>query len=126
MHYLMIIAIFLTVVLVIEGGYLACRALYAPERRRVRRRLHTLTVQDHDDTPVGIVRSRALSEVAWVNDLLGQIPLIPRLGRLLEQANSRYKIGTFLGFSAALGCLGLLVGPFVIRNVYGQILGSIV
>ena len=126
MHYLMVIVIFLTAVLLIEGGYLACRALYAPERRRVRRRLHTLTVQDHDDTPVGIVRRRVLSEVAWVNDLLSQIPLIQRLGRLLEQANSRYKIGTFLGFSAALGCLGLLVGPFVVRNAYVQMLGSIV
>ena len=52
--------------------------------------------------------------------------MIQRLGRLLEQANSRYKVGTFLGFSAALGCLGLLVGPFVVRNAYGQMLGSIV
>jgi tight adherence protein B len=49
-----------------------------------------------------------------------------RLGRLLEQANSRYKVGTFLGFSAVLGCLGFLVGPLVVRNAYGQMLGSIV
>jgi tight adherence protein B len=126
MHYLMVIGIFLTVVLLIQGGYLACRALYAPERRRVRRRLHTLTVQGHDDTSVEIVRRRALSEVAWVNDLLVKIPLIQRLGRLLEQANSRFKVGTFLGFSAALGCLGFLVGPVVVRNVYGQMLGGIV
>ena len=126
MHYLMAIAIFLTVVLLIEGGYLACRAVYAPERRRVRQRLLTLSTQGHDGTPVEIVRRRALSEVAWVNDLLVNLALMQRLGRLLEQANSRYKVGTFVGFSVALGCLGLLVGPFVVRNAYFQMLGSIV
>ncbi len=126
MHYLMVIAIFLTVVLLIEGSYLASRAVYAPGRRRVRRRLHTLSTQDHDGASGGIVRRRALSEVAWVHSLLIKIPLMQRLGRLLEQANSRSTIGTFLWLSAGLFCLGLLVGPFVVRNAYVQMLGSIV
>ncbi len=125
MHYLIVIAIFLTVVLLIEGSYFASRAVYAPGRRRVRRRMHTVA-QDHDDTSIGIVRRQALSEIAWVNRLLVKMPLMQRLGRLLEQANSRYTLGTFFLVSTGLFCLGLLVGPFVVRIAYVQMLGSIV
>src|SRR5216683_1575215 len=125
MHYLMVIAIFLTVVLLIEGSYFAARAVYAPERRRTRRRMHTVA-QDHDGTSGGIVRRGALSEIAWVHRLLVKIPLMQRLGRLLEQAHSRYTFGTFLWVSTGLFCLGLLLGPFVVRNAYVQMLGSIV
>lgn len=125
MRYLIVIAIFLTVVLLIEGSYFAAKAVYAPERRRVRRRMHTV-VQNHDDTSVSIVRRRVLSEIAWVNRLLVKIPLMQRLGRLLEQANSRYTLGMFCWASIGLFCLGLLAGPFVVRNASLQMLGSIV
>src|SRR6266699_4725991 len=108
MHYLIVIAIFLTVVLLIEGSYFAARAVYAPERRRVRRRMHTVA-QDHNDTSIGIVRRQALSEIAWVHRLLVKIPLMQRLGRLLEQAHSRYTLGTVFLVSTVLVCLGLLL-----------------
>ena len=126
MNYPILIAIFLTIVLLIEGTYFVSRTIYAPERRRVRRRLHTLSAQAYDDTSVGIVRRRVLSETPWVNNFLVKIPLMQRLGRLLEQADSRWQIGTFLGISTVLFCLGLLLGPFVVRNPYLQMLGSIV
>ncbi len=125
MQYLIVIAIFLTVVLLIEGSYFASRAVYAPGRRRVRRRMHTVA-QDHDDTSIGIVRRQALSEIAWVNRLLVKMPLMQRFGRLLEQAKSRYTLGTFFLVSTGLFWLGLLVGPFVVRIAYVQMLGSIV
>lgn len=126
MDYFILIAIFLTIVLLIEGAYFVSRTLYDPERRRVRQRLHTLSTQVSNGTSVDIVRRRVLSDSPWMNNLLSKSHLLQRLGRLLEQANSRWQVGTFLVLCIGLFCLGLLLGPVVVPNPYFPILGSIV
>lgn len=124
MDVLIVIAMFITTVLFIEGSYFAYTAISNRGRKIVRRRLQSLPLRHQGSESINIVRHRPLSEVAWLNNLLLKIPLMKDLGRLLEQANSRYSVGTFLWFSVGLFFLGLLCSPLVTRNLALHISGG--
>jgi tight adherence protein B len=116
MDILIVIAMFITTVLLIEGGYFAIATISNPEHKRVRRRLQTLSRRHQESQGIDVVRHRPLSDVVWIHNLLVKIPPMQDLGRLLEQANSRYNVGTFLWLSVVLFCLGLLFAPLVMHN----------
>jgi tight adherence protein B len=120
------IAIFMTLVLFIEGSLVAVRAIYNPERKRLRRRLERLSAEQSGSLPIDIVRKRVLSEVPWLNALLSRTPGMESLGLILEQAGSRYSLGLFLSLSVLLTLLGLLLGSLTHYNVIWQGLGAVV
>jgi tight adherence protein B len=119
------IAIFTTLVLLIEGSIVAVRTIHNPERKRLRRRLERLSFEQNDSLPIDIVRKRVLSGVPWLNVLLSRTPGIESIGRMLEQANSRYSVGVFLSLSVLLALIGLLLGSLVCKNVIWQALGGV-
>ncbi len=120
------IAIFITLVLFIEGSLVAVRAIYNPERKRLRRRLERLSSEQSGSLPIDIVRKRVLSEVPWLNALLSRTPGMESLGLILEQAGSRYSLGLFLSLSVLLALLGLLLGSLTRYNIIWQGLGAVV
>jgi len=125
MHIVIGIAIFLTLVLLIEGGVFAYRTIHNPERKTIRRRLQALSAGRTGSEPIDILRKRALlSEVPWFNALLVNIPGMQALGRSLEQAASRYTVGVFLLFSVLLAVIGFVLGAFVINNGLFRLLGA--
>jgi tight adherence protein B len=120
------IAIFITLVLFIEGSLVAVRAIYNPERKRLRRRLERLSSEQNGSVSVDIVRKRVLSEVPWLDALLSRTPGMEYLGHILEQAGSRYSLGLFLSLSLFLALVGLLLGSLTRYNVIWQGLGAFV
>jgi tight adherence protein B len=113
-------------VLFIEGSLVAIRAIYNPERKRLRRRLERLSAEQSGSLPIDIVRKRVLSEVPWLDALLSRTPGMESLGLILEQAGSRYSLGLFLSLSVLLALLGLLLGSLTRDNVIWQGLGAVV
>jgi tight adherence protein B len=120
------IAIFATLVLLIEGSIVAVRAIYNPERKKLQRRLQRLSAEEYGNQSIDIVRKRLLSDVPWLNAILLNTPGVPYVGRLLEQADCRYSVGMFLLLSAFLGLAGWLVGSVALTNVMLQGLGAAV
>jgi tight adherence protein B len=119
------IAIFMTLVLFIEGSIVAVRAIYNPERKRLRRRLERLSSEPNGNLPIDIVRKRVFSGVPWLDAILSRTPGMEYVGRTLEQADSRYSVATFLSLSLLLALLGLLLGSFTLKNVMGQVLAAV-
>jgi tight adherence protein B len=117
MNLLVGIAIFVTLVLFIEGSIFTVRALRNPERRQLRRRLRRFTSEGDSSQPIDIVRKRLLSEIPWLNAVLSNIPGVPHVGRLLEQADCRYSVGIFLSLSVLFTLTGLLVSFLVLDNI---------
>jgi tight adherence protein B len=103
-------AIFFTVVLFVAGSYFAYAALHDPERQRVRRHLHDSARSDRGG-PIDITRKSVLSEAPWLQRILSAIPLMRFLSRLVEQANSRYRLSVFLVLALMLFVTGLLMLP---------------
>ena len=123
MNVLFGVAIFITIVLFVEGSYLAYRSLHNPERDRLRRRLRTSSSGEYGSETIDIVRKRVLSEVSWFNNFLLSIPGMQGLWLILEQAGNKYSVSVFLLSSALLASLGLLLGSFVMHNTILGILG---
>jgi tight adherence protein B len=118
------IAIFVTLVLFIEGSIYTVRAIHNPERKQLRRRLRRFSSEQNGDQAIDIVRKRVLSEIPWLNAILLNIPGVPYVARLLEQADCRYPVGMFLSLSLLLALAGLLVGSFVLNNIVLQVAGA--
>lgn len=124
MNLLVGIAIFTTLVLLIEGSIFAVRAIYNPERKKLRKRLQRFSTAQNGGQAVDIVRKRILSEIPWLNAVLSNTPGVPYVGRLLEQADCRYSVGIFLSLSVLFALVGLLLGSVVFNNIVLQVAGA--
>ncbi|HSF32996.1 MAG TPA: type II secretion system F family protein [Candidatus Tectomicrobia bacterium] len=124
MNLLIGVIMFITVVLLIEGGYFAFSAVYNPEQRKIRRRLHALSAAGARRETVDIVRKKALSEAPGLTRLILSASGVQYLARLLEQANSRYSIGGFLLVSLVLAVVGLLLTSFLTSNLGFTVAGA--
>ncbi len=98
------IGTFLCVVLFIEGGTVALRALRSSEEKEIRRRLNALTFLEYDS--IDIVRKRVLSEIPWLNRKLLRLKWTGGAGLLLEQAGTRHTLGFYVLASALFAFLG--------------------
>lgn len=107
MNILIGIAVFITVVLLIEGVDFLLKSYFNRERRRLR----NLSERRYNDSPeIDILRRQTYSDVPWIHELLSKVPSIKDLSTLLERANVSMSPGVFLliPFAAAGG--GFLVG----------------
>lgn len=105
-------ALSLTVFLSVAGISLIYSALYDPEQQRVRRYLHDPPFANRRSLGIDITRRRVLSDVPWLHRRLSALPCALALARFIEQANSPYRLSTFLILSLVLWVAGLLtLGP---------------
>jgi len=126
MNLLVGIAIFVTLVLFIEGSIFTVHAIRNPERKQLRRRLQRFTSEGNGSEPIDIVRKRLLSEIPWLNGILSNTPGMSYIGRLLEQAGCRYSVGIFLSLSVLLTLTGLLASSLVLNNTVLRVGGAAV
>ena len=105
MEILIGIAIFILIVLLIEGFYYAFRTMRNPERMAVRKRLSALPTSGYEIESIDITRKRFLSEVPWLNRFL-LIFHWTELHRLLEQAGIQRPPGFFILLSLFLALGG--------------------
>jgi tight adherence protein B len=101
---LFVVAAFLAVVLLLEGGYLAWHRHRGPEARRLSQRLEALAAGGQSQE-VAIVKSRLLAKAPALDRLLYKIPRVQALDRLLLQSGSALTVAGLLGL-----VVGLAVG----------------
>ncbi len=107
MNILIGVAVFITVALLIEGGYFVLRTFFNQERRRLRK----LAERRYSDlADVDLVRKQTYSDVPWLHELLTKVPSIGDLATLLAQANVSMSPGKFLLVTTAIAGVGFLVG----------------
>jgi tight adherence protein B len=109
------LGIFLSLILLIEGGYYFYHQFVSPQQRNMKRRLRGSgkRAPEKENTPEqSLLRKRKLSEVAWIQELLSSASNLGGLEKLLQQANSQMPMGVFFLMSGCLGMVGCLVGAY--------------
>jgi tight adherence protein B len=117
--YLIGIAVFIAVVLLIEGIAYFIRSLdrWNPERERVRAELTSLSKETYERT-IDITRKRRpLSDIPWLNDLLSRVPFLYRIDRMLLQADSKQPLGVVLLTSLVLGMAAFMACQLFLMNL---------
>ena len=111
---LVCLLIFLSVLLLVGGAYLAWQSARGPGAGRVARRLRAMnTATDDSIKTISITKERPLSLNPSLQALLEGVPGIQSLDRLLLQSGKSWNVGKFLGFSF----LGLLVS-FLLLSIF--------
>lgn len=118
MNWLMAAGIFVAIVLLVEGSYAAFRLVSNPEKKRVRRRLESLSLSadQYENEVRGIERKKLLSYVPWLHQILSKFQWTSKMNLLLEQADVRYPLGFFILLSLVLLSAGILVATWLPVN----------
>lgn len=108
------IGIFLTIILLVEGGYFFYHQYVSPQNRTLKRRLRGGAARPKEGVEaLEIIRQRKLSDLPWLNDILSSMSNLGGLEKLLQQANSQMPLGVFLMLSAVLGVAGMVGAAFM-------------
>jgi tight adherence protein B len=116
MDYLLLIALvaaFLAVVLLFEGGFVYWNATRGPESRRIQRRLQAMSAGAPGVQQSIIVKQRLMSELPTLDRVMQQIPRLHQLDRLLLQSSVSLSVTEFLGISALLAA-GVFMGSLLL------------
>ncbi len=109
------LGIFLSLILLIEGGYFFYHQYISPHQRTMKRRLRGSAKRAEGNEKVAeqeILRKRKLSDVPWMQALLTSASNFGGLEQLLQQANSKMPLGVFFLLSGCLGMVGGLFGAY--------------
>lgn len=88
---------FLSVVLLLEGGYIFWRGLHEEGAQKISRRLRALSAGGaHGKEMVDLLRHRELSSIPLINSWLIAIPRAHAIDRVLEQAGTQMSVMRFL------------------------------
>lgn len=104
------VAVFVAVVLGLEGGYLWWNSRRGPEAMRMERRLRAASAGGHAAQNLSILKQRALSRSEGLQRLLLAVPRIHTLDRLIVQSGLAMNVGDLLILTLILAATGLL-GP---------------
>ena len=104
MFFVFAILIFVAVVFLIEGAYLAWNASRGPEAQRLTHRVQTAAARDAERS-VALARKRAFSSSPALQKLFAALPHTGALDRLLMQSGKQWTVAGFAGASLALGVL---------------------
>jgi tight adherence protein B len=124
--YLFAIALFIAVVLSVEGAYLAWRKRSSPEARRLARRLEAITTSDHTgQAPDSILKQRLLSESPGLHELLSRAPGVESIARLLVQSGVGFTVGKFTFLTAMCAIGGVLLVWLKLHSVAWALVAAI-
>ncbi len=108
--------VFIAMLLLIDGGYGVWRTLHDPEKKRVRRRLKSMT-QPMLEAERGVLeRHTVLSAIPLLNRFLQKLAWPRRMNLLLEQAGIQTPLGIFIMCSLVLAVVGFLISTWVISD----------
>lgn len=111
------VGIFISILLLIEGGYYLLREIRSSDKVKVRKRLKTfLSYEKSDDSAIDILRKqKLLSEIPWFNRLLSLSRWSAKINLLVEQSGIQHPAGVFF-LSALLLFSGFMLGGLYTRN----------
>lgn len=113
-----LLAAFLAVVLVIEGGYLIWDNSKGPEVKRLERRLRALSAGGQSDVKRLLKRSQ--DDLPFLDRMLLQLPRVQGLDRIIEQSGSPMSVTRLLVFSLLIGFGTLIVLSILSVPVWAQ------
>lgn len=111
------VAVFVAVVLGLEGGFMWWNEKRGPEAKLMERRLQAASAGGHAAEQLTILKQRVLSGSEGVQKLLLAIPRVQSLDKLLMQSGLTMSVGDLLGLTLILGATGLFVPIFFGRGV---------
>ncbi len=115
MYFVLGLLIFIISVFVIEMFHYAFATLRNPDRRRIQKRLKTLA-SEQQRKGGGILRTRKISEVPFLNQALSGMPIVERLDRVLQQADVRSPLGFFILLTIFLALIAFLATSLLTKN----------
>jgi tight adherence protein B len=100
--------------------------------KAVQQRLRTIeraSVGGLPDEATDLLRQETLSDVAWLNDLMQQVPVFRSMRNLLVQAESQWTVGTLVSLAVILFIAGTWIASFrapsiILALLVGAALGS--
>jgi len=110
------IIIFAVSIFVTEMLFYAYRTMRHPDRKKIRKRLKTFSSGKNKAGVPDILQKKLLSDVPFLNKILLRIPGPQRLDRLLQQANSQYRLGAFILLTVFLALTGFFAGFLITGN----------
>lgn len=125
LYFLFATLIFVAVVLLIEGAYVAWNSTKGPEAERLSRRVRVMSAA-HSGKAVSITKKRVLSSNPVILKFLKALPRIAALDRLLLQSGKEWTVAQFLAISLAAAAAAIAVAvwfavPFLIQPVIAVI-----
>jgi tight adherence protein B len=107
------VAVFVAVVLGLEGGFLWWNDRSGPEAKRMERRLRAASAGGHATEQLTILKQRALSKSEGLQRLLLIVPRVQSLDRILMQSGLSMSVGDLLGLTLMFAAAGL-IGPILL------------
>jgi len=111
------VAVFVAVVLGLEGGFMWWNERRGPDAKRMAQRLQAASAGGHTAAQLKILKQRALSGSEGLQRLLLTMPRIHSLDRILMQSGLTMSVSDLLGLSLMLGVIGLFTPIFFGRGV---------
>ena len=109
------VAVFVAVVLGLEGSYMWWNARRGPEAMRMERRLRAASAGGHAAQNLSILKQRALSNSEGLQRLLLAIPRVQSLDRLIMQSGLAMTVADLLILTLMFATTGLFV-PLLLRR----------
>ena len=109
LSYLVYLFLFMAVLLLVAGVWLAWQAARGPGAARVARRLQAMYTASGVEQALSITKQRPLSANPLLQGMLEGLPGAQRLDQLLLQAGMCWRVATFLGYCALGWTAGLLL-----------------
>lgn len=121
-----ILAVFVAVVLGIEGAFMWWNARRGPEAMRMERRLRAASAGGHGMAQMSILKQRLLSRSEGMQRLLLLLPHVHSLDRVIVQSGVSMTVGDLFLLTMLLGVTGLF-GPLYLGRgwIFGILLGGV-
>lgn len=104
------VAVFVAVVLGIEGAFLWWNAVRSPEAQRMERRLRAASAGGHGTEQLSILKQRMLSRSEGLHRLLLALPHVHSLDRIIVQSGVSMTVGDLIWLTLMFGAVGMF-GP---------------
>ena len=118
--------IFIATVLIIQLVTYGVRHMRTTQRVKIRKRLRKLTYVESGPDGAEILKSRAFSDIPFLNSLLGSFPGLNSLDRLMVQANAKYPMGFYMLLGLFLAVVGILIGSQLAHNTLLAVLLALI
>jgi tight adherence protein B len=123
---LFLIAVFLFAATLVELAYLAWARARFKDRWTVRKRLLYMSAGGrHGSEKLALYKNRALDNAGWLEKFAFSLPRLHGLDRMLLRAGFAVNASSFILGSLGLGCLGLVVGIYLLPHWAAAILPAV-
>jgi tight adherence protein B len=127
---IVLLLVFVSVILLVEGAWLLWRARHGAAAVRLQRRLDLVGRKSDTDAQRPLLRSRRLSELSMLARALSGVAVAARLNNLIAQAGLHWTVARLLLTSVTAGVAGLALGmlaaqPFIVSLALAGMLAAL-